>query len=246
MSVPQHFSIVLFDVESSGTLSGPEKVEVRRDLYEIVGGALEQAKITQESVHREDRGDGIFLLIAADVSKRRLIDPFGTGIDEALRMRRMGDTGLRLRTVVHQGEVIRDRNGSSGPALDDAFAMLDAEEVKAALQEARQGRMALVVPDDLYRSVVRGYPQPDPDAFRMRRLETKRGRFRTWVTVTGAREQPGSGRREPDKPPTPAAAPGMTVHNGDNVKVRRSSGFVGTNRGGTVNIGPARRDRGDG
>lgn len=245
MAAPQHFSIVVVDVEASGSLSGPEKERIRADLYAILEGALKRSGITDEQVRAEDRGDGVFLLVTADVSKRLLLDPLIGVLDDGLRARTVGEPWLRLRLAVHHGEAILDAHGSSGPALDEAFAMVDADELKATLKEARQGRMAVVVPDDLYRSVVRGYAQPNPDAFRMRRLETKRGRIRTWVTVTGAMEQPGSGRRDPDAATDPAGVPVMKVHTGDTLKVKRNSGFVGTNESGTVNFGVPPQGRGE-
>jgi hypothetical protein len=237
MAAPQHFTIVVVDVEASGSLSGPQKERIRADLYAILDAALKQSGITEEQVRAEDRGDGVFLLVTADVSKRRLLDPFIRVLDDALRARTVGEPWLRLRLVVHPGEAIVDKQGSSGPALDEAFAMVDADELREALKEARQGRMAVVVSDDLYRSVVRGYAEPNPDAFRMRRLVTKRGRVRTWVTVTGAVEQPGSGQRPPEATRDPAGVPVMKVHTGDTLKVRNNSGFVGTNESGTVNFG---------
>src|SRR3954464_7590427 len=124
MADPQHFSIIVLDVESSGALSGPEKTQIRQDLYVIVQAALEAGGVPAEARHIEDRGDGIFLLVGSDISKRRLFGPFFGAIDEALSRRRSGDPRLRLRIVIHHGEVIRDKHGASGSELDRAFAMV--------------------------------------------------------------------------------------------------------------------------
>ncbi|GAA2591662.1 hypothetical protein GCM10010435_82970 [Winogradskya consettensis] len=246
MGVAQHFSIVVLDIEASGSLSGPEKTAVRNDLYEIVTTALDLSAVAAESVTVEDRGDGIFLLFDATVSKRQLLDPFLATIDEALRARRVGAPALRLRMVVHHGEAVRDDHGSSGAALDLAFAMVDSEELRSALRDARGGRMAVVVPDELYHGVVRGYPSPDPGAFRMRRLGTKRGPLRTWVTVTGASEQPGSPRREPAvRPVDSTAVPVMRVDNRQMNKIKGDVGVVGGTNSGTINIGGRPHARGD-
>jgi hypothetical protein len=246
MAAPQHFSIVVLDVEASGSLSGPAKKEIREDLYAILRDALQRSDIADDAVRSEDRGDGVFLLVAADVSKRRLFDPFLSALDDALRMRRVDAPALRLRLVIHHGEVILDKHGSSGPALDLAFAMVDSPQLRTALKEARGGRLAVVVPDDLYQSLVCGYAEPNPDAFRMRRLETKRGRIRTWVTVTGAAEQPGSGRRDADGSPDAVSGPVMKVeHRGDRYRIGTNSGVVGGQHNGTINIGVHRQDRGD-
>jgi hypothetical protein len=242
MAVPRHFSIVVLDVENSGALAGPEKKEVREDLYAILGRALERSGIGTDSVRSEDRGDGIYLLVSADVSKRLLIDPFINAIDTDLAARRVGQPGLRLRLVVHHGEVLVDDQGSSGGDVDTAFAMVDSAQLREALRAARKGRMAVVVPEDLYQSVVRGYPTPDPRRFRMRQLETKRGQMRTWVTVTGADDQPGSGVSAPVTPAASTPHPHPTMQVGDN-HVGTNSGIVGPTSG-TVTFGAPPRDRG--
>jgi hypothetical protein len=232
MAAPHHFSIVIVDVEGSGELSGPEKEQVRRDLYAILRRALETSGIGAASVRMEDRGDGVYLLVSADVSKRLLIDPFIAVLDDGLAGREVRQPGVRLRLVVHHGEVLLDDEGSSGGAVDTAFAMVDSPQLREALRNTKRGRMAVVVPDDLYLSVVRGYPSPDPQQFRMRHLETKRGRLRTWVTVVGATEQPGSDRGVSAAPEPRASLPQPSMHVGDDNSVgTNAGGFVGRNSG---------------
>ncbi|MEU8235356.1 hypothetical protein AB0C12_37695 [Actinoplanes sp. NPDC048967] len=244
MAVPHHFSIVVLDVEGSGELTGPEKELVRRDLYAILSRALELSGVGAASVRKEDRGDGVYLLISADVSKRLLIDPFIAALDDELGERPVGQPGLRLRLVVHHGEVLLDEQGSSGGAVDTAFAMVDSPQLREALRSAKRGRIAVVVPDDLYLSVVRGYPRPDPQRFRMRQLETKRGRLRTWVTVLGATEQPGSSAGDASTSELHVSHPQPSMHVGDNNSVgTNAGGFVGRSSG-TVTFGAASRDPG--
>lgn len=243
MAVPQHFSIVILDVEGSGKLAGPEKKEVREDLYALVRHGLQASGIAAASVRSEDRGDGVYLLISAEVSKRLLIGPFIGTVDEGLAERRQRQPGLRLRLVVHHGEVLLDAEGSSGGAIDTAFAMVDSAQLRTALRDAEKGRMAVVVPDDLYQSVVRGYPTPDPQKFRMRQLETKRGKLRTWVTVTGAEEQPGGGARPADTPVPVTPQPSAAMHIGDQYGAETNFGLMGPNSG-TAKFKTVTRDRG--
>ncbi|RSM37000.1 hypothetical protein DMB66_59800 [Actinoplanes sp. ATCC 53533] len=244
MGVPQHFSIVILDVEGSGELSGPEKKQVREDLYAILRRALELSGIGTASLRSEDRGDGVYLLVSAEVSKRLLVEPFIGAVDAELAERRVGQPGLRLRLVVHHGEVLLDEEGSSGRAVDTAFAMVDSPQLREALRDAKKGRMAVVVPEDLYLSVVRGYPTPDPQKFRMRQLETKRGRLRTWVMVTGAAEQPGSGGTTPNTSTPPVPRPQPSMHVGDDYTVGTSVGsFMGRNSG-SVTFGNGSQDTG--
>ncbi len=73
---------------------------------------------------------------------------------------------LRVRVVVHAGEVHYDGNGCFGEALDIAFRLLDAAGVKKALSAAADP-LTLVISHDIFRTIVRhGYDGIDPPAFR--------------------------------------------------------------------------------
>jgi hypothetical protein len=73
---------------------------------------------------------------------------------------------LRLRAVVHAGEVHYDANGCFGEALDIAFRLLDAPAVKKALR-ATTSPLTLVISGDIHRTVVRhGYHGINQHAFR--------------------------------------------------------------------------------
>jgi hypothetical protein len=72
---------------------------------------------------------------------------------------------LRLRAVLHAGEVHQDIRGPFGEALDIAFRLLDAPEVKQAFRLSA-GPLLLVVSDDIYKTIVRhGYDGIDERAF---------------------------------------------------------------------------------
>jgi class 3 adenylate cyclase len=74
---------------------------------------------------------------------------------------------FRLRTVVHEGDVLYDSKGPFGEALDLAFRLLNAAKVKRRLRQTAVP-LVLVVSDEIYRSVVRhGYPGIDEDAFEL-------------------------------------------------------------------------------
>jgi hypothetical protein len=72
---------------------------------------------------------------------------------------------LRLRAVLHAGEVHHDGKGPFGEALDVAFRLLDAPRLKAHLRDALEP-LALVASDYIYRSVIRHrYDGIDDEAF---------------------------------------------------------------------------------
>ena len=61
---------------------------------------------------------------------------------------------LRLRAVIHAGEVHCDGKGYFGEALDVAFRLLDARRVKDCLRQA-VAPLVLVVSENIYWSIVR-------------------------------------------------------------------------------------------
>jgi hypothetical protein len=159
-------AIVAIDIEQSTTRPDPVKAELRRGLYELFDQALRSAGIHRR--HRDrftDRGDGLLALIhpvdqaAKPVLLNRVVPAFGrllAGYDASLTgasLTGRSHRQVRVRVVVHAGEVNYDGYGCFGEALDIAFRLLDAPGVKKALR-CGPDPLTLVVSDDIYRTVV--------------------------------------------------------------------------------------------
>ena len=195
-SLPRHRAIIGLDIEQSTSRTDTVKAEFRRKIYELFDTALRSAGIQRR--HRDrfvDRGDGVLALIhPVDQAPKavllgrvvpvlsQLLADRNAGLPRASRTQRM----LRVRVVVHAGEVAYDANGCFGEALDVAFRLLDAARVKQTLQTAGDP-LILVVSEDIYRSVVRhGYDGIDRDAFRpMVRVQVGGSRHCGWVQLPG-------------------------------------------------------------
>jgi hypothetical protein len=159
------------------------KAELRIMLYELFEAALRSADIGPD--RRDpftDRGDGLLALVnpaEQALLLSHVIPAFGqflAGYNASLPPQRR----LRVRVVLHAGEVRDDDNGCFGEALDVACRLLDAPEARAALRTA-PAPLLLVVSGDIYQSAVcRGHSA------------TGRETFRHLVTVQVAgREHPG-------------------------------------------------------
>lgn len=194
--LPHHRAIVALDIEQSTRRPDPVKAEFRSTMYELFDTALRSAGIQQ--CHRDrfvDRGDGVLALIRpvrrapkaillnqAIPALSRLLADYNDALPYASRAQRL----LRVRAVVHAGEVNYDANGCFGEALDVAFRLLDAARVKQALRAA-DDPLILVVSGEIYQSVVRhGYDGIDQDAFQpMVRVQVGGSRHCGWVQVPG-------------------------------------------------------------
>jgi hypothetical protein len=157
---PLYRSILAVDLEGSTTRTNLVKGELRRIMYDLLWRSLEAVAVTANHLEQlADRGDGVLVLIRAhdDVPKTVLLDrlvPLLTTLladynaqttQPALRM--------RLRAVVHAGEVHADSRGFYGEAIDVAIRLLDSPPVKKALRQTASP-VVLVVSDEIHSGIV--------------------------------------------------------------------------------------------
>lgn len=166
-SGPVHRSIIAVDIEGSTTRTNPVKGEIRRAMYDLVEQALEAVAITGDCLEPlTDRGDGVLVLIRPhdDVPKTvlldRLVPLLAARIAEHNTQTPLPALRIRLRLVVHAGEVHLDMRGWYGEAIDIAIRLLDAPPVKRVLKQAA-APLVLVVSDEIYTGLVcQGYVNP--------------------------------------------------------------------------------------
>ncbi len=173
-TLPVHRSIFAVDIENSTRRTNPVKEELRRHVYRLVVEALGAAGIDDRYYDPfTDRGDGVLVLVhpADEFPKPLLLSRLMPALASLLTAHNSGISPaeqpriLRLRAVIHAGEVHNDGKGFFGEDLDVAFRLLDAPRFKAHLRTG-SAPLALVASDDIYRSVIRhGYDGIDRTEF---------------------------------------------------------------------------------
>ncbi len=186
---PVYRSIIVLDLEESTARTNPVKGELRRVMYELLGHSLKAVAITGNRLEQlTDRGDGVLVLVKPhdEVPKTVLLDrliPLLTSLladynahaaQPALRM--------RVRAVIHAGEVHLDRRGCYGEAIDIAVRLLDSPRVKQELKQAEQP-LVLVISNEIHSGIVRqGYV--DAAAYLpLVRVRVGKRRHRGWLHV---------------------------------------------------------------
>jgi class 3 adenylate cyclase len=194
--LPRYRAIVALDIERSTSRPNPVKGELRSKTYELFEAALHMAGVDKR--HRDrfiDRGDGILALIhpTDQVPKALLLNRVVPRLNRllseynaALPRHSQPQRQLRIRVVMHAGEVHYDANGAFGEALDVAFRLLDAAPVKRTLRETAEP-LILVISGDIYGSVVRhGYDGIDDQAFhQLVRVQVAGRRYPGWIHLPG-------------------------------------------------------------
>jgi hypothetical protein len=191
---PMHRSIVAVDLEGSTTRTNPVKGELRRSMYELLGRALEAVPITDNQLEKPiDRGDGVLLLIRPhdDVPKTVLLDrliPALTALLTEYNARASQPAlRMRLRAVVHAGEVHSDDRGFYGEAIDIAIRLLDSASVKQALKQT-ESPLVLVVSEEIYSGIIAHGYVDDCDYRLAARVRVTGKQHRGWVHVPGLTE----------------------------------------------------------
>lgn len=194
--------------------TNPVKGELRRTMYDLLGRSLEGAAITDNHLEPwTDRGDGVMLLIRPhdDVPKTvllsrliplltALLTEYNAGVAQpALR--------IRLRAVVHAGEVHADCRGFYGEAIDVAIRLLDSPSVKKALRQA-ESPLVLVVSEQIYFGIVsQGYVDRDT-YWPLVRVRLAGKQHRGWVHIPHQNSFPSAAgilNRLPARADTPFA-----------------------------------------
>lgn len=189
-----HRAIIALDIEQSTSRPDLVKAELRRAVYDLFDRALRSAGIHRRCRDQfRDRGDGILALIhpVDQAPKALLLVRVIPDFAQLLATRNAdlppggrAERQVRVRAVMHAGEVHYDANGCFGEALDIAFRLLDAAQVKKTLRETASP-LALVVSSDIYRSVVRqGYQGIDQHTYRpLVRVQVAGSRHQGWIHI---------------------------------------------------------------
>jgi hypothetical protein len=185
-------SLFLCDIASFGhpARSDLDRTAVRTALYDGLRRSFDEEGIPFWGCYQEDRGDGVLVAVPPQVDTAVLL----TSLVERLRaeVRRHNTVSaatsqMRLRLAVHTGVVRSDGKGLVGTAVNHAFRLLDADELRQALRESGAD-LALIASQRVYDDVIRqGLGLVDPDEYRPVVAAVKETTAPAWIRVPGMR-----------------------------------------------------------
>ena len=217
---------MVVDVEGFGdpARTNLDQLAVREALYEALARAFAESGIGWGSCVSEDRGDGALILIPPEVPKARLVTGLPGMLAAAVTRHNTGSSAperMRLRVALHAGEVYHDAHGVAGAAVNHAFRLAEAAQLRSALA-ASPGVLALIVSDWLFTEVVRHDPAAVPGAYRQVQVTVKETTVAGWIRVPG-----------PAAAPAGAGPPGLPDRDGT-VVVRGDARLAGSGLTGAV------------
>jgi tetratricopeptide (TPR) repeat protein len=180
-----HRTILVVDVEGFGDQrrTNPHRLAVREAMYRMLEQAFGDAGVRWADSYQESCGDGVFVLIPAEVPKGIFIESMPRELAVALREHNAAhraEEQIRLRMALHAGEVYYDEHGVTAASINLAFRLLDAGPLKSALKES-PGTLALIVSSWFFDEVVRHSPAGAADTYRPVRVAVKETSTVAWI-----------------------------------------------------------------
>ncbi|HEU5030829.1 MAG TPA: hypothetical protein VFV01_38350 [Spirillospora sp.] len=176
---------------SSAERDDPVRVRVRKAMYEGLDRSLaEGAGVRLDDCYHEDRGDGVMVVLPAEVGTERLLTTVVDRLRAEVRHHNRAaseSAQMRLRVAVNVGEAVADGHGVVGAELTHAFRLLDAAPLKEAVAAAETA-IAVIVSRRVYEDVVRhGRGLVDPGDYYPVEVEVKETEGGAWIMVPGVR-----------------------------------------------------------
>ncbi|MFF3315959.1 hypothetical protein ACFYV5_10650 [Streptomyces sp. NPDC003035] len=227
MREPVNRTILLLDIERFSRRDDVVQAVLRRTLNTVVDQTLVAAGVEATQQYREDRGDGLIVLLSGDVAKTAVLRSLLTTTPELLHDHNRlasGSAQMRLRIVLSAGEVAHDpqtgtTGGVVGHDLNQAFRLLDSDALREALAGRTDENCVLAVSAPVYEGVVRhGHRGVRPELFRPTDVKVKDGVLSAWIHGgEEPRERPvGSPSpaptRAPEQPVPPERPAGAVFH----------------------------------
>ncbi|MET8997108.1 hypothetical protein [Amycolatopsis sp. NPDC004169] len=196
-----HRTIVAVDVEefSSPHRTNADRLTVRAGLYEVVHHALLASGVVWDDCQHVDLGDGVLVLAPSSYPKAIFIEQVVPILAQALAGYNEDHSlteQIRLRLVLHAGEVSYDAYGATGQAIVHAFRLLDSPAIKQELAQS-PGPLALIASAWFYEEVIRHSALSQPRRYVQVTVRVKETVAPAWIYVkygdgsSGDLRQPG-------------------------------------------------------
>jgi tetratricopeptide (TPR) repeat protein len=181
-----HRTILAVDVEGFGDRrTNLHQAALREGLYRALRQAFAKAGIPWRRCHHEDRGDGVFVLARPGIPKDLFAGSLPGELVTALRQHneaRPAEEQIRLRMVLHAGEVIFDDHGATSAAVNLAFRLLDAAPLKAALAGS-PGVLAVIASSWFFGEVISHSRSGGAATWRRVQVSVKETSVPAWISL---------------------------------------------------------------
>ncbi|MET0234709.1 MAG: tetratricopeptide repeat protein [Kibdelosporangium sp.] len=178
---------MVVDVEGFGDRrrTDSDQVEVRAGLYQALRRTFDAVAIPLADCDHEDRGDGALILAPPHIPKNLFVAILPEMLARALAEHNRDHTDverIRLRVVLHAGEVKYDEHGVTSASINFAFRLLESRPLKTALATS-PGVLALMTSSWFFDEVVRHDKANRYTTYRPVRVSVKETSAIGWIAL---------------------------------------------------------------
>ena len=168
---------------------GDARARLRQTLYAGLRSSFDISGIPYDCCYREDRGDGVMMIVPPQYDTSLLITSVVERLSAAVRRHNelaSKAARLQLRVAVNTGQCRSDGNGLVSDALTHAFRLMEAAPLKQALRDS-EAWVGLIVSQRVHDDVVRHGPDlVDPGEYRRIDAEVKETAAPAWIRLLGS------------------------------------------------------------
>jgi class 3 adenylate cyclase len=184
-----HYAILVADIKEFGRfVTRPAQLDARKGVYRALETAFNRSNVSWHNCIREDRGDGVLVLIPGQLPKI----PLATLLPHELA-RAVGEHNaalpdhqrIQLRVALHAGEVAVDSHGYAGTAIRLAFRLVNCAPLRQALDQSTRA-VALAASTWFYDEVVQHHPAARPASYECVPVENKETVTVAWISCPQA------------------------------------------------------------
>jgi hypothetical protein len=172
------------------------QIYLHESLYKMLRAAFDNSGVPWSSCVREDRGDGVIVIVPPMIPVGGLVGPIPERLRRLVRRHNRVSCDaarLQLRVAAHIGSVHNDGHGWVGRDVNLLCRLLDARSLKRMLAQSGS-EVAFITSGYVYENVICRRPSlVDPALFQPLSVRVKETRTRAWAYTLGALSESGAG-----------------------------------------------------
>jgi hypothetical protein len=189
---PVHHTILAVEIEdfAAPDRTNMHRLTLRAGLYGAFLRALAESGVAWGECYHADFGDGVLVLVPADYPKAVFSELVPGALTASLAEHNHScrpPERIRLRLVLHAGEVSYDAHGTTGCAIVHAFRLLNSGVLKKAMARS-DGDLALIASAWYREEIIRHSPLSRPDRYHSVVVQEKETTARAWIRIFGPDE----------------------------------------------------------
>ena len=191
--ITAHRTIIAVDVACfcSRGRNNTSQARVRHGMYQAIERAFDSVGISWTMCDQRDTGDGVLLLVSADIPKTVFVNYLPNALVTELTSHNKAHAvseKIQMRLALHDGEISYDAHGVSGSSITHAFRLLDAGTPKLALAQS-SAVLAIISSEWFYDEVIRHSELSQAKSYWPHSVMNTETTARAWVRLLSARGQ---------------------------------------------------------